>query len=88
MPLLRISTTAREVPASWSYAKPSPTWRGRLRLTAAISKPSAEHSGARRIHPYREFEGPGYQRVVTTVHRPEGDVTGSIYVLAAAETTE
>jgi hypothetical protein len=28
-----------------------------------------------------DFEGPGYQRVVTTVHMPEGDVEASIYVL-------
>ena len=27
------------------------------------------------------FEGPGYQRVVTTVRTPEGDVAASIYVL-------
>ena len=27
------------------------------------------------------FEGPGYQRVVTTVHTPTGDVEASIYVL-------
>jgi gamma-glutamylcyclotransferase (GGCT)/AIG2-like uncharacterized protein YtfP len=28
-----------------------------------------------------EFEGPGYQRVVTTVRTPEGDVDASIYVI-------
>ncbi len=28
-----------------------------------------------------EFEGPGYQRVSTTVHSPDGDLTASIYVL-------
>jgi gamma-glutamylcyclotransferase (GGCT)/AIG2-like uncharacterized protein YtfP len=28
-----------------------------------------------------EFEGPGYQRVVTAVRMPEGDVDASIYVL-------
>ena len=27
------------------------------------------------------FEGPGYQRVVTTVHMPTGDVDACIYVL-------
>ncbi len=27
------------------------------------------------------FEGPGYERVVTTVHMPTGDVDASIYVL-------
>lgn len=27
------------------------------------------------------FEGPGYERVVTTVHTPTGDVDASIYVL-------
>jgi gamma-glutamylcyclotransferase (GGCT)/AIG2-like uncharacterized protein YtfP len=27
------------------------------------------------------FEGPGYQRVVTTVHMPTGDVDAYIYVL-------
>ena len=27
------------------------------------------------------FEGPGYERVVTTVHLPTGDVDASIYVL-------
>ena len=27
------------------------------------------------------FEGPGYERVVTTVHMPRGDVDASIYVL-------
>jgi gamma-glutamylcyclotransferase (GGCT)/AIG2-like uncharacterized protein YtfP len=27
------------------------------------------------------FEGPGYERVVTTVHLPRGDVDASIYVL-------
>ena len=27
------------------------------------------------------FEGPGYQRVATTVHTPTGDVQASIYVL-------
>ena len=28
-----------------------------------------------------EFEGPGYERVVCTVHTPGGDVSASIYVL-------
>jgi gamma-glutamylcyclotransferase (GGCT)/AIG2-like uncharacterized protein YtfP len=28
-----------------------------------------------------QFEGPGYQRVSTTVHTATGDVTASIYVL-------
>jgi gamma-glutamylcyclotransferase (GGCT)/AIG2-like uncharacterized protein YtfP len=28
-----------------------------------------------------EFEGPGYQRVLTTVRTPAGDVDASIYVL-------
>jgi len=28
-----------------------------------------------------DFEGPGYQRVVTTVHTSAGDVDASIYVL-------
>ena len=28
-----------------------------------------------------QFEGPGYQRTVTTVHMPAGDVDASIYVL-------
>jgi gamma-glutamylcyclotransferase (GGCT)/AIG2-like uncharacterized protein YtfP len=32
-----------------------------------------------------EFEGPGYQRVVTTVHTPAGDVKASIYVLGRHE---
>ena len=27
------------------------------------------------------FEGPGYQRVVTTVHTPTGDMDASIYVV-------
>jgi hypothetical protein len=27
------------------------------------------------------FEGPGYERVVTTVHLPTGDIDASIYVL-------
>jgi gamma-glutamylcyclotransferase (GGCT)/AIG2-like uncharacterized protein YtfP len=27
-----------------------------------------------------EFEGPGYRRVVTTVHTPNGEVAASIYV--------
>ena len=31
------------------------------------------------------FEGPGYQRVVTTVHTPTGDVEASIYVVAQAQ---
>ncbi len=30
-----------------------------------------------------EFEGPGYRRVVTTVHTASGDVEASIYVLAS-----
>ena len=30
-----------------------------------------------------EFEGPGYQRVVTTVRTHEGDLEASIYVLPA-----
>jgi gamma-glutamylcyclotransferase (GGCT)/AIG2-like uncharacterized protein YtfP len=30
-----------------------------------------------------DFEGPGYQRVVTTVHTPAGEVDASIYVLGA-----
>jgi gamma-glutamylcyclotransferase (GGCT)/AIG2-like uncharacterized protein YtfP len=29
-----------------------------------------------------DFEGPGYERVVTTVRTPAGDVDASIYVLA------
>jgi gamma-glutamylcyclotransferase (GGCT)/AIG2-like uncharacterized protein YtfP len=29
-----------------------------------------------------EFEGAGYQRVVTTVRTPDGDVTASIYVVS------
>ena len=32
-----------------------------------------------------EFEGPGYQRVVTTVRTPAGDVDASIYVLVVHE---
>jgi gamma-glutamylcyclotransferase (GGCT)/AIG2-like uncharacterized protein YtfP len=32
-----------------------------------------------------EFEGPGYQRVVTTVRTPTGDVKASIYVLRMQE---
>jgi gamma-glutamylcyclotransferase (GGCT)/AIG2-like uncharacterized protein YtfP len=28
-----------------------------------------------------EFEGPGYERVVTTVHTSDGDVEASIYVV-------
>lgn len=28
-----------------------------------------------------DFEGPGYQRVVTTVSTPEGDLSASIYAL-------
>jgi gamma-glutamylcyclotransferase (GGCT)/AIG2-like uncharacterized protein YtfP len=28
-----------------------------------------------------QFEGPGYQRVVTTVHTPDGNVEASIYVV-------
>ncbi len=32
-----------------------------------------------------EFEGPGYQRVATTVRTPTGDVQASIYVLRAQE---
>lgn len=30
-----------------------------------------------------DFEGSGYQRVVTTVHTPAGDIEASIYVLRA-----
>lgn len=30
-----------------------------------------------------EFEGPGYQRVVTNVSTPAGDINASIYVLRA-----
>ena len=30
-----------------------------------------------------DFEGPGYQRAVATVHTPQGAITASIYVLAA-----
>ena len=30
-----------------------------------------------------EFEGPGYERVVTTVHTSDGDVEASIYVARA-----
>lgn len=29
------------------------------------------------------FEGPGYQRMITTVHTPSGDLDASIYVVAA-----
>jgi gamma-glutamylcyclotransferase (GGCT)/AIG2-like uncharacterized protein YtfP len=32
-----------------------------------------------------EFEGPGYQRVVTTVRTPTGDLKASIYVLRVQE---
>jgi gamma-glutamylcyclotransferase (GGCT)/AIG2-like uncharacterized protein YtfP len=32
-----------------------------------------------------EFEGPGYQRVTTVVHTPDGDREASIYVLRAPE---
>jgi len=32
-----------------------------------------------------EFEGPGYQRVVTTVRMPAGDVDASIYVLGVQD---
>jgi gamma-glutamylcyclotransferase (GGCT)/AIG2-like uncharacterized protein YtfP len=28
-----------------------------------------------------QFEGPGYRRVVTTVHTPDGDVEASIYAV-------
>jgi gamma-glutamylcyclotransferase (GGCT)/AIG2-like uncharacterized protein YtfP len=31
------------------------------------------------------FEGPGYERVVTTVHLPTGDVDASIYVLVQVQ---
>ena len=31
------------------------------------------------------FEGPGYERVVTTVHMPTGDVDASIYVLVRVQ---
>jgi gamma-glutamylcyclotransferase (GGCT)/AIG2-like uncharacterized protein YtfP len=31
------------------------------------------------------FEGPGYERVVTTVHMPTGDVDASIYVLVQVQ---
>jgi gamma-glutamylcyclotransferase (GGCT)/AIG2-like uncharacterized protein YtfP len=30
------------------------------------------------------FEGPGYERVVTTVHMPTGDIGASIYVLVVS----
>ena len=29
------------------------------------------------------FEGPGYERVITTVHTPTGDIEASIYVSRA-----
>jgi gamma-glutamylcyclotransferase (GGCT)/AIG2-like uncharacterized protein YtfP len=32
-----------------------------------------------------EFEGPGYERVVTTVHTEAGDIDASIYVLRALD---
>jgi gamma-glutamylcyclotransferase (GGCT)/AIG2-like uncharacterized protein YtfP len=32
-----------------------------------------------------DFEGPGYRRVVTTVHTPAGDVDASIYVLVVQD---
>ena len=31
------------------------------------------------------FEGPGYERVVTTVHMPTGDIDASIYVLVQVQ---
>src|SRR5215207_3414357 len=35
-----------------------------------------------------DFEGPGYQRVVTTVHTPSGDVDSYIYVLGEQDQGE
>jgi gamma-glutamylcyclotransferase (GGCT)/AIG2-like uncharacterized protein YtfP len=32
-----------------------------------------------------DFEGPGYQRVVTTVHSPAGEIDACIYVLRAQD---
>jgi gamma-glutamylcyclotransferase (GGCT)/AIG2-like uncharacterized protein YtfP len=32
-----------------------------------------------------DFEGPGYQRVVTTVHTPAGEIDACIYVLRAQD---
>jgi gamma-glutamylcyclotransferase (GGCT)/AIG2-like uncharacterized protein YtfP len=32
-----------------------------------------------------EFEGPSYQRVITTVRSPDGDVSASIYVVEPQE---
>jgi gamma-glutamylcyclotransferase (GGCT)/AIG2-like uncharacterized protein YtfP len=32
------------------------------------------------------FEGPGYERVITTVHTPTGDVEAFIYVSRAEST--
>jgi gamma-glutamylcyclotransferase (GGCT)/AIG2-like uncharacterized protein YtfP len=32
-----------------------------------------------------EFEGSGYDRMVTTVHTPDGDLPASIYVLRQAQ---
>jgi len=32
-----------------------------------------------------DFEGPGYRRVVTTVHMPAGDVDASIHVLVVQD---
>ena len=37
-------------------------------------------------HVWTPFEGPGYQRVVTTVHMPTGDVDAYIYVLLQCRT--
>ena len=34
------------------------------------------------------FEGPGYERVVITVHMPTGDVDAYIYVLVQARTED
>jgi len=33
-----------------------------------------------------DFEAPSYQRVATSVHTPDGQITAAIYVLASSQT--